>query len=364
MEQQFDEFKALKEMLESGAISKEEFDKMKSDLLRKSMANDGVRSAMEPSSSAKFFRKARWIIVILVLLAIGGGVAWFYLKPDPKKLAEKFSASFCECEIQRNKEYVNSLTGFLSGFDAAAYRVVGDVDAVMAPIDSAYARRNQSIGISSCFENLKAQESKLESKFKKGTSSGDEFWSDCDIMSAANMELTEQYQMIKQLKESVENKKAGLRYASSEELNARKQFVHDNLWNMYSSMSSGYFDAYNYFGYNVERYYGKKNITPTDINVMMKSETDHTDFAHKLISETVRLDGMDQGREIWLYSTEYKAWRPSMEKWQISNIWYRVVMNDQDKIESYTESRVENTKYFTAQEYNSMFGGSTYEENW
>jgi hypothetical protein len=364
MENQFDEFKALKEMLESGAISKEEFDKLKSDLLRKSMANDGVRSAMEPSSGAIFFRKARWIILILLLSVIGAGVAWFYFKPDPKKLAEKYSADFCECEVQRNKEYITSLTGFLSGFDAAGYRVIGDVDLVVSELDSAYARKDQSLGISSCFDNLKAQQSKLESKFKKGTSSGDEFWSDCDIMSAANMELTEQYQTIKQLKASVDSKKASLKYASSDDLNARKQMVHDNLWNMYASMSSGYFDAYNYFGYNVERYYGKKDITPTDINVMMKSETDHTDFSHKLISETVRLDGNDKGREVWLYSTEYKAWRPSMEKWQISNVWYRVILNDQDKIESYTESKVENTKYFTAQEYNSMFGNAGYEENW
>ncbi len=359
-----DDFRALKEMLESGAISKEEFDKMKSDLLRKSLAKDGVRSAMEPSSSYVFFRKIKWVLLLILLMGVGGGAAWFYFKPDTKKLAQKFSTNFCECESQRNKEYINSLTGFLSEFDDSGYRVIGDVDVIVSKIDLAYEQKNQSIGISSCFENLKPQQAKLESKFKKGTTSGNNFWTDCDVIIAANIELTEQYQTIKQLKESIQAKKASLRYLSSEDLDARKQTIHGYLLNMYSAMNSGYFDAYDYFGYSIESYYGRKDITPTDINVLMKSETDHTNFSHKLIAETVKLDGMDNGREVWIYSTEYKAWRPSIEKWQISNVWYRVIFNGQDKIESYTESKVENTKYFTAQEYNSMFGSTDYEENW
>jgi hypothetical protein len=51
-----------------------------------------------------------------------------------------------------------------------------------------------------------------------------------------------------------------------------------------------------------------------------------------------------------------------MEKYQVCNIWYEIILNKSGKIVSYKEIRTENKRMLTPEEYNVMFnGGTTYE---
>jgi hypothetical protein len=106
MEDNFEQLKTLKELLESGAISKTEYDTMKSELLRESMASDGVKSAMAPSAFNKFLKKYKWFLIALPVILIGGFLLWNSMKEDPKVEAEKLAQEFCECQIQNNKEWL------------------------------------------------------------------------------------------------------------------------------------------------------------------------------------------------------------------------------------------------------------------
>ena len=135
--------------------------------------------------------------------------------------------------------------------------------------------------------------------------------------------------------------------------------------NFYSAYSGGYADAYNFFAYNVEQYLSKKNITPTDINLILKQESDYTNPSFKLASETINLVNSMNEVETWEYAAEFQCFRPSMEKYQISNVWYEVKFNKSGKIISYREKKVDRTKYFTPEEFNSMNSNSEeYESGW
>jgi len=306
MEDNFEELKALKQMLEAGAITNEEFEKLKSDLLRKSMAKDGVKSAMEPSASSLFFKKYKWIFIAIPILAIG---IYFFIqnsKPDPKAGGEALAVQYCDCQKQNNEEYLTKLNEIIAQFEESGFEYSSEVDEKLNQLANEYSINTLSPSITACYKNFNLNES--------------------------------------------------IAYSDPNELKYRKNAVLNKMNGFYAAYSGGYLDAYNFFSYNVEKYLGKKNITPTDINLLVKSNTDWTEPSFRMASETVNLVNSSIDGETWEYATEFQCYRPTKEKYQISNIWYEVKFNKSGKITSYREKRVENTKYFTQEEYNSMNG--------
>lgn len=363
MEDNFEQLKTLKELLESGAISKTEYDTMKSELLRESMASDGVKSAMAPSAFNKLLKKYKWFLIALPVILIGGFLIWNSMKEDPKVEAEKLAQEFCDCQIQNNKEYVSQLNSFIQSFQTKGFEYSSDAEQLLDQMSNEYNANTLNVSISRCFNNLKLRTEEIRSKYKEETSEGKEFWFAYQTKISKNIEMVAQTEQIATLQNAAYQKISSLVYSDPEDLENRKNSISSIMSNFYSSMSYNNLDAYDYFAYNVEKYYGKKNITPTDINILLNTENDYSDTKFKFVQETLQLVSADDKSEIWEFSTEFQTFRTSKEKYQICNIWYEVKFNKSDKILSYIEKKVENTKYLSPEQYNEITNNGNSNEN-
>ena len=332
MENNFEQLKTLKELLESGAISKTEYDSMKEELLRKSMANDGVKSAMEPSAIKKLIKKYKWYLIALPIIAIVAYLFWDFQKGDPTIKAEELAKQYCDCESQNNKEYINRLSDFIETFDSKKYEFSSDADKELTQMFNEYNARTLNVSISTCNKALELKIKEMREKYKNETSQGKDFWFAYQSKITKNFDLAVQLEDIKNLNEAANKKKASLVYNKPSDLRRRKNDIANLMTSFYSSLSSEYFDAYDYFAYKVEKYFGKKNISPTDINMLFNAESDYEDSKFKFVSETLQLVSADEESEIWEYSTEFQTYRTSKEKYQICNVWYEVKFNVADKI--------------------------------
>ena len=176
MEDNFEELKALKQMLEAGAITNEEFEKLKSDLLRKSMAKDGVKSAMEPSASSLFFKKYKWIFIAIPILVIG---IYFFIqnsKPDPEAGGEALAVQYCDCQKQNNEEYLTKLNEIIAQFEESGFEYSSEVDEKLNQLSNEYSVNTLSPSITACFKNFNLNNQEAERDFPKGSSEGKDFW--------------------------------------------------------------------------------------------------------------------------------------------------------------------------------------------
>jgi hypothetical protein len=367
MQDYFEQLKSLKELLESGAISKTEYDRMKAELLRESMAGDGVKSAMEPSKSTKLLKKYKWVLILTPVLLIAGFFVWNSFKADSKMEAENLAQEYCDCQKQNNEEYIKQLNDFIQTFDSKGFKYSSDVEQKLTKLSNEYKANNLNVSISSCFSKLGIKMEQIRQKFKPGTSEFKEFDFAYQNKIAQNIDLVSQIEVISNLEQSASQKKSSILYSNQDALNSRKYNITSLMNTFYYLMTNKTLDAYDYFAYNVEKYFGRKNLTPTDINMYLNAETDYTDAKFKFISETLQLVSSDDESETWEYSTEFQTFRPSKEKFQISNVWYEIKLNKAGKISSYREKKAENTKFLTAEEFNNLYNensNQSVEEDW
>lgn len=354
-EKNLNELKELKHLLEAGAISKTEFDKMKDELLRESMANDGVKSARKKSGFAKFIKNNKLKLAGLVVLIIGMYFTFILMKADPEVEAKKLAEMHCDCQIKNNEESITRLMTVGANFDQNKYRFAEDADKEISKIESQFANFTLSPDVSACYKKFDIMRKEAEEKWKKDTDEGKKFWRLFHTHVAENSKIIEQSEQINALKTNMEEKKGAMSFSNSNEFRSHKQSIISLINSLYSNMNYSSFDAYNYFAYNVENYLASKNVTPTDINLQVKKSGDYSSKETKLIEETLELKSTTKDYELWVFSTEFRAFRNSMEKYQICNVWFEIKVNSSNKIVSYKEIKTENKRYLEPSEYNEMF---------
>lgn len=345
------ELNRLKQMLDSGAVSQEEFEKMKSDVLRKSMAKDGVKSAMEPSASSKFFKRYKKLFIFILNIIVLAILGFWYFQPDVKTEGAKLAKKHCECQEQNNSEYITRLENFLLDFDSKEYKYAVDVEEDFDKLKTEYEKNTFKPEIFNCYSDYNLELKKNEVEFPRNTSKGKDFWFAYQSTITQNRNLETQRFKIKSLLDSIDNKRTSLSYSNPEEFQYRKNEIYNKMSSFYSDISNGNVDAYDYFAYRTERYYAHRNISPTDINGYFESSKDYEEPSFNIISETIDLKSKEKGNEVWVFAVEFKAYRPSKQKYQVSNVWYEVKFNSSNKITSYFEQKVENTKFFEPESY-------------
>jgi hypothetical protein len=364
MEDNFEQLKQLKEMLESGAISKTEYDNMKAELLRESMANDGVKSAQKPSGFSLFLSRNKWKLLGFIAVIGAALFAWYYFSADPVEEGKKMAESYCDCQKKKNEAYISRLSEFVEGFDGEGYKFAKDVQKELDKLNNEYDLSTITPEVSTCFKAFDLKNTAAETEWKSTTKKGKSFWAAFQTAIIQNTDLVTQEEEIAMLRDRIQSKLATMIFDNPEDYENRKAEISSMLNGYFANLESDYFDAYSYFAYSVEQYLTSKNITPTEINIIQKKESDYESKETRLIDETLELTGVEDERQIWKFSTEFKAYRTSMEKYQVCNIWYEIMLNKSGKIVSYKELRTENKKMLSAEEYNEMFnGGSGYGED-
>jgi hypothetical protein len=353
------ELNRLKQMFDSGAVSQEEFKKMKSDVLRKSMVKDGVKSAMEPSASSKFFKRNKKLFIFILIAIVFLILGFWYFQPDVKTEGAKLAKKHCDCQEQNNLEYINRLENFLSDFDAKEYKYAVGVEKDFDKLKSEFKKNTFKPEILNCYSDYDLELEKNEVEFPRNTSKGKDFWFAYQSTITQNKNLETQRFKIKSLIDRIDNKRSSLSFSNPREFQDRKGEILNKMNSFYSDISNGNVDAYDYFAYRTERYYGHKNISPTDINRYFESSKDYEAPSFNIITETIVLKSKEKGNEVWVFAIEFKAYRPSKQKYQVSNIWYEVKFNSSNKITSYFEQKVENTKFFEPESYDWRSNGNS-----
>lgn len=358
-----EQLKKLKELFDSGAISQEEFDKMRNEFLRESMANDGVLAYQKKTGFALFLSRNKFLLSFIGLLLIGGIFLFFYLQPDLDLEAKKFSEKAIAFEQKNNEEYIRRLNDFILDYELKDYRTIGQVDKDFTQIQNEYNKHTLTADLAFQYRQYKEDEKKIKMEWSKNSKSGKSFWKKVDTYKLESIELSDQNNEIEKLESEINERKNKLKYGSSSDISNRKNEIYSKLNSFYSNKEEDYFDAYDYFSYHVEQYLLTKNTTPTEINLINKRVGDYTNKETRLIEETLQLKQIEKEYEYWTYSTEFKCFRPSMEKYQICNVWYEVKLNKKSKIVSYKEIRTENKRLMSAEEYNNLFNSNptTYE---
>ena len=139
-----------------------------------------------------------------------------------------------------------------------------------------------------------------------------------------------------------------------QELKALKESQFSKLSELFSMWDEEYFEPYDYFSYRVNQFLYKTNVTPTDIKLYVDSHPELSNATINPIFETLELKEKTNTSEIWEFSTEYSYYNEFSENYTLSNKWYRVSLNENGKINSLVEYKVENKKEISADEYNGM----------
>jgi hypothetical protein len=355
-----DQLNKLKELFETGAISKMEFDEMKQEFIQESLAKDGVKSARKKKGLAKFVSKNKklliWSLVGLILLLF---IIWF-LQPNLEKESENLAQICIKCHSNNNEELKKELNLFINEFDSKGYKFSSQVDEELSIIDSKYQEYKLSPEVTTCFQNFEEEKSKMLKRWEPNNEAGAKFWGNMESLVSNNGDLKIQLDEIRNLRLKIDEKRNSLHFENSESINDRKNSVYSTLNSFYSNKESGYFDAYNYFTYNVDQYLTSKKLSPTDINLINSKQNDYIDKTTKVIEETLHIKEVKDEIETWTYSTEFKAFRPSLEKFQICNVWFEIKINNKLKINSYKEIKTENKRLLSAEEYNNLFNNNSY----
>lgn len=351
----FDQLKKIKALYENGGLTEAEYNEMKNNLINDSVQNEKETTPPIPEPPKSFFAANKGILLLIALLFGGGIAAFLILQKEPEKDAKLLAKQLIEIESEKQLSINQSLLTLLKAVESKSFEFKDEVDLKITEITQTASNSINYKSKLRAFElektkqlkNYREKDAALFSKTLEAT-----FMSDFDLSRL----IDEQDKLLKDIERVAQE--IGL--TNSEEFSATKSNVSSFIHSFYSEYESQSFDAYNWFSYTVERFLTSKNVTPTQINIFQKKSTsDYTEKYVRLIDETLELVDKTESVETWKYSTEFRAYRPSKQFYQVCNVWYEIKINAAQKIVSYKELKTENKKYMSADEYMTIYSSSS-----
>lgn len=347
----FTELKKIKDLYENGGLTEVEYNEMKNNIL-----NETVQSEKEiippPPEPPKSFFAANKGIVMLLLLVFGGGITTFFmLKKTPEKDAKTLAKQLIAIEIEKQVSINESLLSLLKDVESKSFEFKDEVLIKITEI-------GQNATNSGLYKSkIRAFEISKNKQLKNyGEKDAALFLKTLDATFISDSDLSRLQDEQEKLLKDIERVALEIGLTDSETFSASKNSISSFIHSFYSEYESPSFDAYNWFSYKVERFLTSKNVTPTQITIFQKkSASDYTEKYVRLIDETLELVDKIEDVEIWKYSTEFRAYRPSKAMYQVCNVWYEIKINGAQKIVSYKELKTENKKYLSADEYMQIY---------
>jgi tRNA A-37 threonylcarbamoyl transferase component Bud32 len=308
-------------------------------------------------------KKTLLVVLSLVLLGALSISMWYFSQSDPAEEGERLAAVYCDCQKQNNEEYLSRLEGFVQNFDGQNYVYSSDAEKALKQLSNEYIANTFNTTIMQCYKKANDEKEKMYLSFGSESSEGVKFIQTYDDFILKNLQLIDQKNKIAILKSKASEKIATLVYDDPNALKLRKNSILLKLNNFYNAYSGGYLDAMDYFAYQVEQFIYRKNLTPSDINLIVQEETDFQSPVFKIYSETINLVSSSDGVETWEYLAEFQCYRPSKEKYQISNVLYEIKIEQSGKFTSYKEKSVRQNKFVYPEDYNSAYGNEQSNES-
>lgn len=349
----FDELKKIKELFENGGLTEIEYNEMKNRLLNETVQNEKEIIPPPPEPPKSFFVANKGVLLLLLLIIGGGTTTFFMLKKTPEKDAKTFAKQLLAIEVEKQIGINNSLLSVLKEVQANSFEFKDEVVLKITEI-------GQSATNSSLYKSkLRAFELTKNKQLKNyGEKDAALFTKTLEAIVIADFDLSRLQEEQEKLLKDIERVALEIGLTNSEEFSATKNNVSSFIQSFYGEYESPSFDAYNWFSYKIERFLTSKNITPTQVTIIQKkSANDYTEKYVRMVEETLELVSKIEDVEVWKYSTEFRAFRPSKDMYQVCNVWYEMKINGAQKIVSYKELKTENKKYLATDEYQLIYGG-------
>jgi hypothetical protein len=331
----------LRKMLDLGVISQTEFDTLSSQQSKINNSN-----------------KKSWWKTKLFLAAVGilstSTILFFIFSHNPEKDVNELSKKYVDCQLRNNLVYMNALYDVNDKLNRSEFKFVAEIDSVLTLLDAHYQNQDFNDDLIESFSEYEKLESIALSKWSRSTSTGKEFWTLFDQKVETNAELKKSNKKLENLIAEINELKTQLSIGSSEELNELKQFAYNRLESLFGSWNESYFDPYDYFSYRVEQFLGKKNTSPSDIQMYINQQENIGSADQTPIFETLSLKSKEGEDFIWEFATDYKYYNDFNDTYMSCNKWYSLKLNSQDKIVFLKELKIENKKELSAEEYNAL----------
>jgi serine/threonine protein kinase len=309
-----------------------------------------VTKLLEPV--AEPIKKKKTWLVVLTLIVIGAVSIsmWLLSGSDPAEEGERLAAAYCECQKQNNEEYLTRLDDFVQNFDSKGFKFSSDAEKELNQFTNEYTANTLNTSIITCYQMAREEKERKIQEYGVNTSEGIAFSKAYDAFILKNVDLQSQEKRIEGLQKSASEKITSMVYSNPEQLRERTKTILTKLNNYYEAFSGGYFNAFDYFASFVEQYLTKKNMSPTEINDIYSIDSDWQEPIFRIYTDKLNLVQIENGIETWEYLAEFQCYRPSKDKYQISEVLYQVKFEQSGKMTSYKELNVKNTKFKTAEE--------------
>jgi hypothetical protein len=347
----FDQLKKIKALYENGGLTEAEYNEMKNNLINDSVQNEKETIPPFPEPPKSFFAANKGILLLIAFLFGGVIAAFFMLQKEPEKDAKLLAKQLIEIESEKQLSINQSLLTLLKAVENKTFEFKDEVDLKITEITQTAAN---SINYKSKLRAFELEKTKQLKNYREKDAAL--FSKTLESTYMSNYDLSRLIDEQDKLLKDIERVAQEIGLTNSEEFSATKSNVSSFIYSFYSEYESQSFDAYNWFSYTVERFLTSKNVTPTQINIFQKKSTsDYTEKYVRLIDETLELVDKTDAIETWKYSTEFRAYRPSKQFYQVCNVWYEMKINAAKKIVSYKELKTENKKYMSADEYMQIY---------
>ncbi len=111
-----------------------------------------------------------------------------------------------------------------------------------------------------------------------------------------------------------------------------KEQVYAFLLKYYDSNNDKKFDAHQFFANKVDQFYLKKNVNPTEIEIIRQINTDYIDNKNTIDKESLNLYSENDSIRFWRFSGEYTCYRTTRKKFQNCRILMEFGINTENKI--------------------------------
>lgn len=351
----FDQLKKIKALYENGGLTDAEYNEMKNNLINDSVQNEKEIIPPIPEPPKSFFEANKWILLLIMFIFGGGIAAFFMLQKEPEEDAKLLAKQLIKIESEKQLSINNSLLNLLKDVEKNTFKFKDEVDAKIIEIKQSVLN---SVNYKSKLRAFELEKTAQLKNYREKDASL--FIKTIEVTLTNDFNLTNLIDEENKLLKDIDRIAQEIGLTNSKDFSASKNNISSFIHSFYSQYESQSFDAYNWFSYTVERFLTSKNVTPTQINIFQKKSTsDYTEKYVRLIDETLELVDKVDAIETWKYSTEFRAYRPSKQFYQVCNVWYEIKINAAQKIMSYKELKTENKKYMSADEYITIYSSTS-----
>ncbi len=306
------------------------------------------------------FLKAIKIIVPLILVVFT--VWWYFIRDNPYHDGEKAATLEMEFDEIYNNERLLLIKPILTKLEQGQYQSENEVTNDMnEAVSSIYKKYKDSDYLNyfgrkkKVYENDEQNLKILKDTWRKKLN---------ESSASQNEELNDVLKKIEQKKSELSNRnnQSYLSQGSADAIAAsegdrqaivQKRNSDDNqnfknkfvviLNNYYNQLSGRNLNPNYYFAENITQYYTKYNITPQDISSELKSYyKEFSDASFEILPNTIVV--VEDISRI-TYTGEFRCYRNSLKKYQSCYVTAQVEFNQNDKIVSMKEIKVENLKF-------------------